>query len=250
MKKTWDDQKFINAVQTSKTYIEVMIKLGMSARGPNYKTIYKHVKRLNIDISHFLTREEILAQSRSKIAKLTNQELFCENNISRSNIKKRILQQNLIEYKCNKCGITEWCGEKLSLHLDHKNGNNKDNRLENLQFLCPNCHSLTDSYCGKNVKNINYPEHNLQKYCECGTPITYKSTFCKLCFAKKNPACQTKINWTSPEYIIDILKRLGSFVQAAKYLGVSDSAVRNYLKRNNINPKTIFVDVGPQGIEP
>lgn len=63
--------------------------------------------------------------------------------------KSRLIKANLIEYKC--CGITEWNGKPLTLQLHHINGNNRDNRLENLTFLCPNCHSQTDNFSGKNA---------------------------------------------------------------------------------------------------
>ena len=65
-------------------------------------------------------------------------------------IKDRILTQKLMEYKCLHCQIDSWHGQILALELDHINGNNKDNRLENLRFLCPNCHSLTDTFRGRN----------------------------------------------------------------------------------------------------
>jgi Zn finger protein HypA/HybF involved in hydrogenase expression len=73
-----------------------------------------------------------------------------ENYATRASVRKQIIKDNLIEYKCNECGINDWNGKKLSLHLDHINGHNWDHRLENLQFLCPNCHSQTDTYTGKN----------------------------------------------------------------------------------------------------
>lgn len=66
-------------------------------------------------------------------------------------IKEKLLK-NGMKYECIQCGITEWNGKKLSLHVDHINGNNRDNRIINLRFLCPNCHSLTNTYCGKNNK--------------------------------------------------------------------------------------------------
>ena len=65
--------------------------------------------------------------------------------------KSRLIKANLIEYKCSCCGITEWNGKPLTLQLHHINGNNRDNRLENLTFLCPNCHSQTDNFSGKNA---------------------------------------------------------------------------------------------------
>ena len=82
-------------------------------------------------------------------------ELFCENSSARREyIKRLIINNSLIEYKCNDCGLTNrWNGKVISLHLDHINGVRNDNRLENLRFLCPNCHSQTDTYCIKNKSN-------------------------------------------------------------------------------------------------
>jgi 5-methylcytosine-specific restriction endonuclease McrA len=75
-----------------------------------------------------------------------------EDYSSRASIRKTILKENLIEYKCSECNVIEWNGKTLSLHLDHINGVNNDNRLENLRFLCPNCHSQTETYTGRNKK--------------------------------------------------------------------------------------------------
>lgn len=79
-------------------------------------------------------------------------EVFVEDSTySRCNIKKRIIRKNLIEYKCSLCPTEDmWQGKPLSLHLDHVNGVNNDHRIENLRFLCPNCHSQTETYAGKN----------------------------------------------------------------------------------------------------
>ena len=74
---------------------------------------------------------------------------------SRASVRKTVINENLIPYECSECGIKDWRGKKLSLHLDHINGCNGDNRIENLRFLCPNCHSLIETYTGRNktIKN-------------------------------------------------------------------------------------------------
>lgn len=73
-----------------------------------------------------------------------------EEYATRSSVRKLILKENLIEYKCGVCEIDIWNNIKLALHLDHVNGKNSDHRLENLRWLCPNCHSQTHTYAGRN----------------------------------------------------------------------------------------------------
>ena len=66
-------------------------------------------------------------------------------------LKNRLIKEKRLEYKCTMCGnIGIWNGQKLSLQLDHINGIHNDHRIENLRFLCPNCHSTTETYAGKN----------------------------------------------------------------------------------------------------
>jgi 5-methylcytosine-specific restriction endonuclease McrA len=91
-----------------------------------------------------------------KKRKHSNEMIFCENSkYPRHKLKERIIKENLIEYSCSICGNNgNWNEKKLPLHIDHQNGKNNDNRLENLRFLCPNCHSQTDTYSGKNKKNL------------------------------------------------------------------------------------------------
>jgi Zn finger protein HypA/HybF involved in hydrogenase expression len=80
-----------------------------------------------------------------------NEQVFCQDSVySNEMVKMRIVKDNLLEYKCVKCSTDYWQGETIVLDLDHINGNNRDNRLENLRYLCPNCHSQTDTYKGRN----------------------------------------------------------------------------------------------------
>jgi len=71
---------------------------------------------------------------------------------SRNNVKLRLLHAGLIENRCDECGISEWRGKPLSIHIDHVNGIRNDHRLENLRMLCPNCHSQTETYGGRNSR--------------------------------------------------------------------------------------------------
>jgi hypothetical protein len=84
--------------------------------------------------------------------KFPNEKLFVENSLTaRGVIKKRIINQKLIDYKCSICNIDPvWNGKPMPLILDHINGINNDNRLENLRFVCSNCDTQLDTYKSRN----------------------------------------------------------------------------------------------------
>jgi 5-methylcytosine-specific restriction endonuclease McrA len=71
---------------------------------------------------------------------------------SRTNLKRRLVEAGLLSTSCGECGINRWRGRRLALELHHLNGDGRDNRLENLTLLCPNCHSQTDSWGGRNSR--------------------------------------------------------------------------------------------------
>jgi Zn finger protein HypA/HybF involved in hydrogenase expression len=101
--------------------------------------------------------ESMVALKKSK--RFSNDIVFVENSsYARHNLKRRIIEEKLLEYKCICCGnIGEHNNQPLTLQLDHINGVNNDHRLENLRFLCPNCHTQQDTYAAKNIlkqKNI------------------------------------------------------------------------------------------------
>jgi hypothetical protein len=69
---------------------------------------------------------------------------------NRSHLKQRLLAAGVKENRRELCGIAEWLGKPLSMHLHHKDGDGTNNELDNLEILCPNCHSQTDTYGGRN----------------------------------------------------------------------------------------------------
>jgi DNA-binding CsgD family transcriptional regulator len=78
----------------------------------------------------------------------------------RGHLKKRLIGAGLIEERCERCGLTDWQGKPLGLELHHKNGDGTDNRLPNLEILCPNCHAQTDTWGGRNAHKR--PERHLK----------------------------------------------------------------------------------------
>lgn len=79
-------------------------------------------------------------------------ELMVERSMARGSIKRRLLELGLLDERCSRCGIRDWRGRQLTIHIDHINGVNDDWRLDNLRMLCPNCHSLTPTFSGRNVR--------------------------------------------------------------------------------------------------
>ena len=151
--KEISDIDFENAVASSLFMVDVLEKLGYSrTSGTMTKFIKKRIEDNNIDISHFLGKKG--SRGGGSIGIDLNETLIDNSTYyNRTSLKARLFKSNLLENKCIECGIGSiWNGKKLVLHLDHINGKYNDNRIENLRILCPNCHSQTDTYSGKNMK--------------------------------------------------------------------------------------------------
>lgn len=231
------DNKLIEAVKSSYSVREVLKKLDLVPTGGNYKSFYHRVRRLNLDISHFTGQGHLSGKSHSWSLKIPLENILVENSTYTNNhdLKKRLLETNLVQYKCSICNISDWLGKNISLHLDHINGTNNDHRLENLRLLCPNCHSQTDTFAGKNKKkkekkNKEKLESKKQENicCDCQKIISVKSVRCKSCNGKAN--APTKIEWPTNEELHRLLET-NSYVTIGKMLGVSDNSIRKRLKR-------------------
>jgi len=140
---------FLKIVENSHTVEEVLNFFGLKNRSANAETLKDRFEKENIDYLEFLSKRKHLSQP--PIIKHSNNKIFIKNSkISRGVVRDRVLKEDLIEYKCAICGINKWRGEKITLTLDHIDGDNKNHTLENLRFLCPNCDSQQPTYCGKN----------------------------------------------------------------------------------------------------
>jgi len=112
------------------------------------------------------------------------------------------------------------------LQLDHINGINDDNRIENLRILCPNCHSQTTTFAGKNKKKKTGATSNSCNKCKKG--ISKRAKHCLKCHSKNNEI----ISWPETSDLIDMVI-FTSYVAVAKILGVSDNAIRTRIKNHS-----------------
>jgi len=138
------------------SFRQVLQKLNLKEAGGNYSNIKKRVEQFNIDISHFHGQSWNKGKTWSKVKDLS--DILVENSVYSSglhrstyHLKNQLFKLGYKEKICEICKNTEWMGCEISLELHHINGNKCDNRIENLQILCPNCHSYTDNYRGKNM---------------------------------------------------------------------------------------------------
>ena len=159
--KEWLEELCANSYSLA----EVLKKAGRKPGGGTQETLQKKIAEFEINISHFTgqlwnkrkTKEtdERIAQQSANQEKYQLEEVFCLNSpVTQRVLRGYVERHNILEHKCQFCGCDgHWLKTEIALEIDHINGDNKDNRIENLRYLCPNCHATTDTYRGKNIKN-------------------------------------------------------------------------------------------------
>lgn len=146
-------EELTKLIEGASSINEILKQLDVNPNGSGaYKTFRNHCKRLMVEIPVYNSGNSVVGP------KVDLKDILVENstyqNITR--LKQRLVREKIFEYKCVECGNEgEWLGKPITLQLDHINGVNNDNRIENLRFLCPNCHSQTDTHGAKNLKNKN-----------------------------------------------------------------------------------------------
>lgn len=142
------------AVKNNFTLSDVMRSLNLKPRGSNFSRFKKMIVHFQIDTTHF--KQPGSPGSVHTIKTFTEEILILNGKGWNSNsIKKKLFEFNLMKNECSLCGsLPVWNGQPLTLQLDHIDGNHRNNELNNLRILCPNCHSQTDNYSAKNINRV------------------------------------------------------------------------------------------------
>ena len=146
---------------SSYSYAEVLRKAGRSQGGGSQESLKSKIREFDIDVSHFTGQrwQESPNQkdNHEKRERYSIDDIFIDNSkVTQKVLRGYIARHNILEYKCQNCGCDgTWQNSTIALEVDHINGNNSDNRIENLRYLCPNCHALTETYRGRNKTITN-----------------------------------------------------------------------------------------------
>lgn len=149
------DQAIVEAVKSSKSIAGVLRTLNMRVGGGNYATIHRAVRELSLDTSHWTGKGHRKGTRIPVCPAIPLAQLLVSGSNTNSNkLRLRLIREEYLEERCSNCLLTNWQGSKIPLELDHRDGDRANNRLENLRLLCPNCHALTPTYRGRNVRRL------------------------------------------------------------------------------------------------
>jgi Zn finger protein HypA/HybF involved in hydrogenase expression len=223
-------------------YADVLRKIGLNAKGGNPKTLKKIICEYNLDETTLDKNRSALysecAKNVSKKITYSLEDIFNGKypNYQSAKLLQRLIQEGYKENKCERCGITEWCGLPITFQLHHKDGDHTNNNLCNLEVLCPNCHSQTNTYGGKSShKNCKPSNYEGRLYDEKGgykilCPVCNEnfmmrtSQMCKKCRGERNR--KPKV---SKEELFKIMET-NTYDTAAQALGVDAETVSRWHK--------------------
>lgn len=224
----YTNEEFKQIVEQSQNMSEIAKKLGYSAvSGSSLARIRKRIDALQLSTAHF-------SLSNQRPQKRTKENIFIQNSTaSQKTLREWYKKEEYTPYICSICGQEPfWNGKELTLILDHINGENYDDRLENLRWVCPNCNQQLDTSNGKNKK-----VYKKKFYCiDCGVEVTRGAIRCVECNNNNKKIALDDMPITREE--LKVLIRTIPFTQIGKQYNVSDNAIRKWCDKFNLPRKS------------
>lgn len=155
---SYSKEELQQLANTSDSYADMLRKMEMCPHGGNPRTLKRILSEYEIDISKLNENRSDLQRrwasaTHKKIMTRTEDILSGKAKFQTSKLLKRLVKEGYKENKCEICGVTEWQGKALTMNLHHIDGDRNNNSLDNLQVLCPNCHSQTHNFAGKGSRH-------------------------------------------------------------------------------------------------
>lgn len=240
-----DEAALIEAVEKCNSVAEVMRYLDYSVSGVSHKIFKNKISAMG------LTFKKV---RKTSTPRLLEEYLVLDGPpIKSSELKNKLLKTNVLEYKCSMsyCGISDWHGQKISLQLDHIDGNRRNNQLENLRLLCPNCHTQTETWGFKKGHNNNKDvgdkdsqffrpmasekvslvkkrKTTRKSYCvDCNCEILYGSHRCKTCNYLNRVGSSTK--YPELDVLIKMVESQG-YEATGREIGVTGNAIKKHFR--------------------
>lgn len=140
------DNSIIEACNSSQSMAQACAKVGLF-----FTTFKRHAERLEV----YTTNQAGKGLTRkTAITAIPLQEILNGERpqYQTNKLKHRLYKEGLKKNECEICGLNEWQGKKIQCHLDHIDGNRFNHKLDNIRIICPNCHSQTETFAGKNSR--------------------------------------------------------------------------------------------------
>jgi HNH endonuclease len=230
----YTEQQVRDAVASARSLADALRTLGLRPAGGNHRTLHRLIAKYGISIDHLDPRWAMRRQRRS-VATPLSEILIEDSTYSRGHLKDRLLAEGVKQRTCELCGLGDkWRGRPMSLILDHINGVPTDNRIENLRIVCPNCAATLETHCGRknridrepracrHCSGEFIPKYSTHRYCSqrCGSHSK----------GSHDPQPERrKVPRPSYQQLLADVQTM-SFVAVGRKYGVSDKAVRKWLR--------------------